>query len=144
MLQLCGQHAELVAQHLLPIADAGDLQPDAGKHLLRHLQTQRVVIGQQDVLALVLRQQLWPRFGGRAVNAPACRLTKSPVACITSQINQLLVNLLVNAAQAIDSKGLNTVRSGEQADEVWLEVSDTTFRITLPQTQPQLTRAATA
>ena len=48
-----------------------------------------------------------------------------PVTCITSQINQVLVNLLVNAAQAIDSKGVITVRSGVQADQVWLEVSDT-------------------
>lgn len=48
-----------------------------------------------------------------------------PVACITSQINQVLVNLLVNAAQAIDRQGVITVRSGVRADQVWLEVSDT-------------------
>lgn len=48
-----------------------------------------------------------------------------PVVCMTSQINQVLVNLLVNAAQAIDSQGVITVRSGVQADQVWLEVSDT-------------------
>jgi signal transduction histidine kinase len=48
-----------------------------------------------------------------------------PVACITSQINQVLVNLLVNAAQAIDGQGVITVRSGVQAAQVWLEVSDT-------------------
>jgi signal transduction histidine kinase len=48
-----------------------------------------------------------------------------PVDCIVSQINQVLVNLLVNAAQAIDNQGVITVRSGVQADQVWLEVSDT-------------------
>lgn len=48
-----------------------------------------------------------------------------PVMCIASQINQVLVNLLVNAAQAIDSKGVITVRSGLDQDNVWLEVSDT-------------------
>lgn len=48
-----------------------------------------------------------------------------PVVCIAAQLNQVLVNLLVNAAQAIDTKGVITVRSGVQGDEVWLEVSDT-------------------
>lgn len=48
-----------------------------------------------------------------------------PVECITSQINQVLVNLLVNAAQATDNQGVITVRSGVQGDQVWLEVSDT-------------------
>jgi len=47
-----------------------------------------------------------------------------PAVCIVSQINQVLVNLLVNAAQAIKEKGVITVRSGEQGDTVWLEVSD--------------------
>ncbi len=47
------------------------------------------------------------------------------VTCIAAQINQVLVNLLVNAGQAIDDKGIITVRSGAQDDQVWLEVSDT-------------------
>lgn len=46
------------------------------------------------------------------------------VACIAAQINQVLVNMLVNAAQAINTQGVITVRSGVQADQVWLEVSD--------------------
>jgi hemerythrin-like metal-binding protein len=47
-----------------------------------------------------------------------------PVACIPSQINQVLVNLLVNAAQAVTSPGTITLRSGVQGESVWLEISD--------------------
>jgi signal transduction histidine kinase len=47
-----------------------------------------------------------------------------PVACITSQISQVLVNLLVNAAQALQAPGVITLRSGVQGESVWLEVSD--------------------
>jgi hemerythrin-like metal-binding protein len=51
-------------------------------------------------------------------------ITLPPVICIASQINQVLVNLLVNAAQAIGQKGVITLRTGIQADQAWLEVSD--------------------
>jgi hemerythrin-like metal-binding protein len=51
--------------------------------------------------------------------------TLPPVSCIAAQINQVLVNLLINAAQAIDQKGVITVRSGGQQEQVWVEVSDT-------------------
>ncbi|MDD2923862.1 bacteriohemerythrin [Rhodoferax sp.] len=47
-----------------------------------------------------------------------------PVVCIVAQITQVLVNLLVNAAQAIAVKGAITVRSGVLGEQVWLEVSD--------------------
>jgi signal transduction histidine kinase len=47
-----------------------------------------------------------------------------PVACVASQISQVLVNLLVNAAQAVASPGVITLRSGVQGESVWLEVSD--------------------
>ena len=46
------------------------------------------------------------------------------VECIPSQINQVMMNLLVNAAHAIDDFGRITLRSGQQADWVWLEVED--------------------
>ncbi len=46
------------------------------------------------------------------------------VACISSQINQVLVNLLVNAAHAVTPPGVITLRSGVQGESVWLEVSD--------------------
>ncbi len=47
------------------------------------------------------------------------------VECMPSQISQVFLNLLVNAAQAIETKGIITIRTGIQAGEVWLEVEDT-------------------
>jgi hemerythrin-like metal-binding protein len=47
------------------------------------------------------------------------------VQCIPAQINQVFMNLLVNAAQAIEAKGVITLRSGVDGDSVWLEVADT-------------------
>lgn len=46
------------------------------------------------------------------------------VECIPSQINQVLMNLLINAAHAIEQFGRITLRSGHQDDWVWLEVED--------------------
>lgn len=58
-----------------------------------------------------------------------CRVNKEygvlpEVYCIASQINQVLLNLLVNAGQAIETKGVITVRTGVEGDEVWVEVED--------------------
>jgi PAS domain S-box-containing protein len=47
------------------------------------------------------------------------------VYCIPSQINQVFMNLLVNAAHAIDGRGRITVRTGTEAENVWIEVADT-------------------
>jgi signal transduction histidine kinase len=47
------------------------------------------------------------------------------IECMPSQLNQVFMNLLVNAAQAIDQKGTITVRTGSKGDEVWVEVEDT-------------------
>jgi hemerythrin-like metal-binding protein len=47
------------------------------------------------------------------------------VECMPSQINQVFMNLLVNAAQAIEKSGTITVRSGKEGDMVWMEVEDT-------------------
>jgi signal transduction histidine kinase len=47
------------------------------------------------------------------------------VECLPSQLNQVFMNLLVNAAHAIEERGLITVRSGRQGEEVWVEVEDT-------------------
>ena len=46
------------------------------------------------------------------------------VECIPSQINQVFLNLLVNAAQAIEKQGRITIRSGVENDEAWIEVED--------------------
>jgi signal transduction histidine kinase len=42
-----------------------------------------------------------------------------PADCVTA-----LVNLIVNAVDALHEKGRITVRSGESADGSWIEVSD--------------------
>jgi len=47
------------------------------------------------------------------------------VECIASQINQVFMNLLVNAAQAIEQQGTITLRSGFDDDNVWVEIEDT-------------------
>ncbi len=47
------------------------------------------------------------------------------VECNASQINQVFMNLLVNAAQAIETKGTITLRSGVENGGVWVEVADT-------------------
>lgn len=49
------------------------------------------------------------------------------VRCVASQVEQVFVNLLVNAAQAIEERGTITVRSGvsDDGEQVWVEVEDT-------------------
>jgi two-component system NtrC family sensor kinase len=48
-----------------------------------------------------------------------------PVFCIPSQLNQVLLNLLVNAAQAIVDRGIITISTGCDAQWVWFSVADT-------------------
>lgn len=49
-----------------------------------------------------------------------------PIECYISQLNQVFMNLLANAAQAIDEKGKITVRTGlRDAGHVCIEISDT-------------------
>ena len=48
-----------------------------------------------------------------------------PVDCVPAQINQVFMNLLVNAAQAIPKQGKIFVRSGLENEQVWFEVEDT-------------------
>jgi len=47
------------------------------------------------------------------------------VECLASQLNQVFMNLLVNAAHAIEQRGTITVSTGRQGDEVWVEIADT-------------------
>ena len=47
------------------------------------------------------------------------------VRCAPSQLNQVFMNLLVNAAHAIADKGTITMSSGVEADEVWIAIADT-------------------
>lgn len=47
------------------------------------------------------------------------------IECLPFQLNQVFLNLLVNAAYAIKGRGKITLRTGCDGDHVWLEVSDT-------------------
>ena len=47
------------------------------------------------------------------------------IECFPFQLNQVFMNLLVNAAHAIESNGTITVRTGQDDTQVWVEVQDT-------------------
>lgn len=47
------------------------------------------------------------------------------VNCLPQQLNQVFMNLLVNAAHAIEHKGIITLRTGTNEGQVWVEISDT-------------------
>lgn len=46
------------------------------------------------------------------------------IECVPSQINQVFMNLLINAGQAIEKHGKITLRTGCDAAAVWAEVED--------------------
>jgi signal transduction histidine kinase/HAMP domain-containing protein len=47
------------------------------------------------------------------------------IMCIPSQLNQVFMNLLMNAVQSIEGHGRITIRTGQEGDNVWVEVEDT-------------------
>lgn len=47
------------------------------------------------------------------------------IYCLPSQINQVFINLLVNAGHAIEESGTITLRSGHEGEQVWIEIGDT-------------------
>jgi signal transduction histidine kinase len=47
------------------------------------------------------------------------------VECIAGQLNQVFMNLLINAAHAIEEQGQITMRTGHDGEHVWVEVEDT-------------------
>ena len=47
------------------------------------------------------------------------------VTCLPSQLNQVFMNLLVNAAHAIEESGIITISTGVDGDWVWVAISDT-------------------
>ncbi|MES2207680.1 MAG: ATP-binding protein [Pseudomonadota bacterium] len=49
------------------------------------------------------------------------------VQCFPSQLNQVFINLLVNAAHAMEdgARGVITIRTGKVDQQVWIEVEDT-------------------
>ena len=48
-----------------------------------------------------------------------------PVECLPSQINQVIMNIVVNGAHAIQGpRGRITIRTGASGDHVWIEIAD--------------------
>ena len=47
------------------------------------------------------------------------------VKCLASQLNQVFMNLLVNAAHAIEERGVITISTGVDGDWVWVAIQDT-------------------
>lgn len=47
-----------------------------------------------------------------------------PVECLPSQLNQVFLNMLVNAAHAIGERGVISIRTGLQSENVWVEFED--------------------
>src|SRR5690554_1608515 len=47
------------------------------------------------------------------------------VECLPSELNQVFMNLLLNAGQAIQAQGTITVSTGHDEDTVWVEIADT-------------------
>ena len=47
------------------------------------------------------------------------------VTCLASQLNQVFMNLLVNAGQAISGEGVISIRTGHLDGWVWVEIGDT-------------------
>jgi len=47
------------------------------------------------------------------------------IECIISQLNQVFMNLLVNAAHAIEEQGTIIIRTGTKDDGIWIEIEDT-------------------
>lgn len=46
------------------------------------------------------------------------------ILCIPSQLNQVFMNLLINAAQAIEAKGDIHIGTGTAGQDVWVEIND--------------------
>ena len=51
--------------------------------------------------------------------------TLPEIECLPSQLNQVFMNLLVNASHAIEGQGTITVRTGADEHSLWVTVSDT-------------------
>ncbi|MFT5722245.1 MAG: PAS domain S-box-containing protein [Motiliproteus sp.] len=47
-----------------------------------------------------------------------------PVECLRSEINQVIMNLLLNASQAIENKGAISIRTGADQDAIWIAIED--------------------
>lgn len=48
-----------------------------------------------------------------------------PIECFPFQLNQVFMNLLVNASHALEERGTITIRTGHDDSQLWVEVQDT-------------------
>jgi len=46
------------------------------------------------------------------------------IECLPSELNQVFLNILMNAGQAIKERGIITVSTGHSADKVWVAIGD--------------------
>ena len=51
--------------------------------------------------------------------------TMPAIEGVPSQLNQVFLNLLINAAQAIDTRGTITIETGSDENEIWVSIADT-------------------
>ena len=49
----------------------------------------------------------------------------APIECFAFQLNQVFMNLMVNASHAIDTQGTIMLRTGQDEGTVWVQVQDT-------------------
>lgn len=47
------------------------------------------------------------------------------IECLPSQLNQVFMNMMVNAGHAIEEHGTITLRTGADGEQVWVEIEDT-------------------
>ncbi len=47
------------------------------------------------------------------------------VRCVPAQINQVFMNMMINAAHAIDGMGEITLKTGREGEDVWISITDT-------------------
>lgn len=47
------------------------------------------------------------------------------VRCVPAQINQVFMNMMINAAHAIEGMGEITLKTGRAGEEVWISITDT-------------------
>ncbi|MBI1771843.1 MAG: histidine kinase, partial [Burkholderiales bacterium] len=47
------------------------------------------------------------------------------IECVPAQLNQVFLNMLVNAGHAIEIHGTIKIRTGRLDDFIWIEISDT-------------------
>jgi len=68
---------------------------------------------------------LHPRFARPLVQEGGDKAELPPYSCYSGQINQVLMNLLINAMQAIDGEGKIVVCTCTEGEKIVVEIEDT-------------------